>query len=93
MYKIDRRGRGGPKSYTRTDPKIVYRIFFDGFHFKIRSYNVNFLRDHIFHETYCALVIKIKIEIFLSPGHDRVVTIKSRNFFYCESLVLSGFLY
>ena len=28
-----------------------------------------------------------KIEIFLSPGHDRVVTIKSRNFFYCESLV------
>ena len=32
-------------------------------------------------------------EIFLSPGHDRVVTIKSRNFFYCESLVLSGFLY
>ena len=59
MYKIDRRGRGGPKSYTRTDPKIVYRIFFDGFHFKIRSYNVNFLRDYIFHETYCALVIKI----------------------------------
>ena len=32
-------------------------------------------------------------EIFLSPGHDRVVTIKSQNFFYCESLVLSGFLY
>ena len=32
-------------------------------------------------------------EIFLSPGHDRVVTIKSRNFFYCESLVLSWFLY
>ena len=32
-------------------------------------------------------------EIFLSPGQDRVVTIKSRNFFYCESLVLSGFLY
>ena len=30
---------------------------------------------------------------FLSPGHDRVVTIKSRNFFYCERLVLSGFLY
>ena len=27
----------------------------------------------------------------LSPGHDRVVTIKSRNFFYCKSLV-SGFL-
>ena len=32
-------------------------------------------------------------KIFLSPGHDRVVTIKSRNFFYCESLTLSGFLY
>ena len=31
--------------------------------------------------------------LFLSPGHDRVVTIKSRIFFYCESLVLSGFLY
>ena len=29
-------------------------------------------------------------EICLSPGHDRVVTIKSWNFFYCESLVLSG---
>ena len=36
---------------------------------------------------------QIKKEIFLSPGHDRVVTIKSRIFFYCESLVLSGFLY
>ena len=34
-----------------------------------------------------------KRDFFLSPGHDRVVTIKSRNFFYCESLVLSGFLY
>ena len=32
-------------------------------------------------------------EIFLAPGHDRVVTVKSRNFFYWESLVLSGFLY
>ena len=29
---------------------------------------------------------------FLSPGHDRVVPIKSWNFFYCESLVLSGFM-
>ena len=32
-------------------------------------------------------------EIFLSPGHDQVVKVKSLNFFYCESLVLSGFLY
>ena len=30
-------------------------------------------------------------EIFSPQGHDRVVTIKSRYFFYCESLVLSGF--
>ena len=28
----------------------------------------------------------------MSPGHDRVVMIKSQIFFYCQSLVLSGFL-
>ena len=31
-------------------------------------------------------------EIFLSPWHDQVVMIKSRNFFYCESFVFSGFI-
>ena len=32
-------------------------------------------------------------EIFFVPeGHDQVVTIKSQNFFFCESLVLSGFI-
>ena len=29
----------------------------------------------------------------MSPRLDRVVTIKSRNFYYCESLVFSGYLY
>ena len=36
---------------------------------------------------------KKNLRDFLSPGHDWVVAIKSRNFFYCESLVLSGFLF
>jgi len=49
--------------------------------------NVNFL-----YKVFMVPNVNFLKEFFLSPGHDRVVTIKSRNYFYCESLVLSGFI-
>jgi len=47
----------------------------------------------VFHNTaYSVQLLYIAGHSFLSPGHDQVVTIKSRNYFDYEDLVLHGFL-